>query len=403
MTSNRSPISVGELIISGALEMSDGYRTKRAEYAGSGFRIVRVADVSNGAVKLDGPDFVSESFAPYIGSKAGQPGDILLTTKGTVGRVAVMPQTEERVVYSPQLCYFRVAEGLTLDREYFRYWFSSPEFLWQASRRMNNTDMAAYINLADIRSLKLTLPPINQQRAIAEVLGALDDKIAANTKLTSTAGQLAGMIYDVDTADLETRPMSDVLCPVLGGTPPRSRHDFWAGDRLWASAKDITGADFGVVLDTDEKITDLAVISTKAKPLPTGSVILTARGTVGAVARLAEPASFNQSCYGFVPGAVPPGVLYFSVLRATQRAKEIAHGSVFDTITMKTFDHLTFPNFDGAALASTELRISPLLATISASVTENRILTLTRDALLPQLMSGKLTVKEAGQLVSAAV
>ena len=51
---------------------------------------------------------------------------------------------------------------------------------------MNNTDMAAYINLADIRSLILRLPDLDEQRAIAEVLGALDDKIAANTKIVAT-------------------------------------------------------------------------------------------------------------------------------------------------------------------------------------------------------------------------
>jgi len=64
---------------------------------------------------------------------------------------------------------------------------------------------------------------------------------------------------------------------------------------------------------------------------------------------------------------------------------------------------LSFPNFDNAAQASTELRVSPLLATISASVTENRGLAAARDALLPQLMSGKLRARDAEELVSAVV
>ena len=196
--------------------------------------------------------------------------------------------------------------------------------------------------------------------------------------------------------------MSEVLNPILGGTPPRSRTDFWDGDQLWASAKDITGAEFGVVTNTDEKITDVAVADTKAKPLPKGSVILTARGTVGAVARLAAPASFNQSCYGFVPGDIPPGVLYFAIMRATLRAKEIAHGSVFDTITMKTFDHLGFPAFPSDAMFSTEAEIAPLLENVAAAVVENSCLTATRDALLPQLMSGKLRVKDAEKVLENA-
>ncbi|MET4095223.1 hypothetical protein ABIB51_002149 [Arthrobacter sp. UYCu712] len=120
----------------------------------------------------------------------------------------------------------------------------------------------------------------------------------------SAVSPLGGLIYDSVVAELATHPMSDVLDPILGSTPARARTDFWNGDRFWASAKDITGAQFGVVTNTAETITKLAVTGTKAKPLPTGSVILTARGTVGAVARLAMPSSFNQSCYGFIPGAV---------------------------------------------------------------------------------------------------
>ena len=397
------PTSVGQLVADAALEFGDGYRTKRSEHGLPGYRIIRVADVAENNINFDGPDFVSNDFGKAIGSKVGQSGDILLTTKGTVGRVAVMPDTTERVVYSPQLCYFRVRNSHVISPRFLRFWFSSPEFWSQAADRMNNTDMAAYINMADVRSLKVSLPNIETQRAIAEVLGALDDKIAANTKLAATAHALAAHIYDCFTSSLDSVPMSRVLSPVLGGTPPRSREDFWAGDQLWASAKDITGAEFSTVVDTDEKISCSAVEKTKAKPLPAGSVILTARGTVGAVARLAVPASFNQSCYGFVPGVVPPGVLYFSIVHATQRAKAIAHGSVFDTITMKTFDHLEFPDFEGDTMANTEAKIAPLLETITGAVLENHKLATTRDALLPQLMSGKLRVKDVESLVSVAI
>lgn len=397
-----SRVSIGELCAAGVLQIGDGYRTKRSEHAQHGYRIIRVADVMDGAISFTGPDFVSEKYAKAIGTKAGKPRDILLTTKGTVGRVAVLPDTNEQVVYSPQLCFFRVMDAEVVDPAFLRYWFSSAEFWHQAADRMNNTDMAAYINLADIRSLKLTVPDISEQRSIAEVLGALDDKITANTKLATTSSELAGLVYDSSATRFGTRPMSEVLTPVLGGTPARSRADFWGGDQLWASAKDITGAQFGVVLSTDEKITEAAMAGTKAKPLPAGSVILTARGTVGAVARLAAPASFNQSCYGFVPGDIPPGVLYFAITRAMLRAKEIAHGSVFDTITMKTFDHLPFPDFDSEALTVTEGKIGPLLETVVAVVRENSSLAATRDTLLPQLMSGKLRVNDTEKVLENA-
>ena len=259
---------------------------------------------------------------------------------------------------------------------------------------------AAQQNLSGktIRQFRFLTPPISEQRAIAEVLGALDDKIAANSMKASTAEQLAGVLFDKVSVDLNKIPVSQVLTPILGGTPNRKNPEFWGGQVHWASAKDVTSAPHSVVADTEEKITRMATEQTKAKPLPIGGVIVTARGTVGAVARLALPTSFNQSCYGFSPSELPPGLLYFSILRAAQRAKSLSHGSVFDTITMKTFDHLFIPDF-GESAEKMEHQIAPLLETVDSSIKENKTLVSMRDALLPQLMSGKIRVREAEAVV----
>lgn len=254
------------------------------------------------------------------------------------------------------------------------------------------------LNTKILENVPLQLPSFTEQQNVAKILAALDDKIAANTHQARLAEELAGNLFDRAVALLPLQPMSTILTPILGGTPSRSSLEFWNGKDLWASARDITGAPFSVVLDTEEKITSTAVERTKAKPLPAGSVILTARGTVGAVARLGVPASFNQSCYGFLPEGIPPSLLYFSVLRATDQAKTLVHGSVFDTITKRTFDHLLIPEF-GEAANSLESELSPLLDLVTACVHENRHLEATRDVLLPQLMSGKLRVKDAEKVV----
>jgi len=258
------------------------------------------------------------------------------------------------------------------------------------------------LNTGILGRLPLTVPSLAEQRAIAEVLGALDDKIAANTALAEKTEAFGSLVYDTMSAVWPRVPMSSVLEPILGGTPPRAREDYWKdGDQLWISARDISSAPNRMVVDTAEKITRGAVAGTKAKALPSGSVILTARGTVGEVGRLARPASFNQSCYGFRPDVVPPGLLYFSILRATERAKAVAHGSVFDTITKTTFEHLDFA-WDNDQAAAAEGAVSPVLDVVTAAVNENRMLASTRDALLPQLMSGKLRMRDAEAAASEA-
>lgn len=260
---------------------------------------------------------------------------------------------------------------------------------------------AAGIRLSELAKLAVPSPPLAEQQAIAEVLGTLDDKIAANLTLAASAEQLASTIYASETAFWNRVPSSRVLEPVLGGTPSRVRDDFWAdGDIPWVTVRDVTAAPSHVVSETAENITATAVSQTKSKPLPTGSVILTARGTVGEVARLARPAAFNQSCYGFRAGLVPPSILFFSLLGAAERARAVSHGSVFDTITKATFDHIDIP-WEPELVGNLEERLAPLLACVSAATQENRVLAETRDTLLPQLLSGRLRVRGTDATASA--
>lgn len=147
--------TVGELMAEGALAFSDGYRTRADQLGSSGFRIVRVADIEQGFISVDNPDFVRSEYLAQIGQKLGYPGDVLVTTKGTIGRVAVVLDVAEPIVYSPQICFFRPRADSWLTSAYLATWLRSEDFSRQAAFRMHKTDMAPYINLADIRSLEV--------------------------------------------------------------------------------------------------------------------------------------------------------------------------------------------------------------------------------------------------------
>ncbi|GGU46929.1 hypothetical protein GCM10010178_44240 [Lentzea flava] len=174
-----TPITIGELADRGVLAQGDGYRTKQAEHGQPGFRILRAGDIRDGRVVPEGTDFVSESYARQIGQKASRPNDIVMTTKGSVGRVAVVPPDLETVVYSPQICYFRVLSEDALDRGYLAAWFRSSDLQTQASQLMFKSDMAPYINLRDIRSLTVPVPSRTEQRKQGELQRSLLDIIHA--------------------------------------------------------------------------------------------------------------------------------------------------------------------------------------------------------------------------------
>lgn len=189
--------TIGALADDGVLEFSDGYRTRKDQLADEGYRILRVADVHDGWVGSNGKDFVATDNAKKIGQKFARQGDLLLTTKGTIGRIAIVPELhDELLVYSPQLCYFRVRDLGTVDPRYLRYWFASTKAKHQIHSMSSSTDMAPYLSLRDIRSLRVDLPGVGQQRAIGEVLGAIDDKIAAINSVSIRAGDYAAGLFE---------------------------------------------------------------------------------------------------------------------------------------------------------------------------------------------------------------
>jgi type I restriction enzyme S subunit len=167
-------VSLAEVVMRGWLQLGDGYRTKRSEHGKPGLRILRAGDIGRDSIRPLGGDFVSNDFRASIGAKASQPGDIVMTTKGTVGRVAVVPSGMEQVVYSPQLCYFRVLDPTRLVSGFLSAWFRSNDLQRQAEARMFKSDMAPYINLMDVQSMAIPLAPLADQRRIGEAQSALE-------------------------------------------------------------------------------------------------------------------------------------------------------------------------------------------------------------------------------------
>lgn len=404
--------TIRELADSGALTFGDGYRTKRGEHGTPGFRILRVADVADGRVHLDSPDFVSEEYARAIGSKLSQTGDVLLTTKGTVGRVAIYPTNAERSVYSPQLCYFRVLQPSVIDPRYLSYWFKSEAFVRQAAHRANNTDMAAYINLRDIASLTLDLPGAQEQRAIAEVLGALDDKIAANQRAVQLADELARAEFragltsaqHLATTTLGTLVAEGVLELGDGYRTKRSEHAD-AGYRI-VRAGDVTDGEVQLT-GTDYVSADYEKQIGRKRVMP-GDVVLTTKGTVGRVAVVPpeiEPATYSpQLCFFRVLDQARLSASYLAGwfksddLQA-QIAVRMFKSDMAPYVNLQDIRTLEIPALDFLTQSEVGERQRVLQEFIHSAQRESDRLAAARDELLPLLMSGRIRVKDAEKSV----
>jgi type I restriction enzyme S subunit len=136
--------------------------------------------------------------------------------------------------------------------------------------------------------------------------------------------------------------LSDITEIIGGGTPKTTMPKYWDGDIPWLSVVDFNNGR-KLVFDTEKKITKKGLEESSTKLLKKGQLILSARGTVGALAMLDRDMAFNQSCYGLnaKPYITFNDYLYYLLRDNIATLTGQAHGAVFDTITRDTFDHIT--------------------------------------------------------------
>ena len=133
---------------------------------------------------------------------------------------------------------------------------------------------------------------------------------------------------------------TDLATIIGGGTPKTSVPEYWSGEIPWLSVKDFVSVT-KYVYDTEKHISELGLLNSSTKLLEKNDIVISARGTVGAMAMIPDPMCFNQSCFGLRGNnIVDKNFLYYLTRTKVDELRKTAHGSVFDTITRETFDNL---------------------------------------------------------------
>src|SRR5690606_9370337 len=107
----------------------------------------------------------------------------------------LVPDDAPPFVCSPQTTFWRTRDEQRLNRKYLYAFLRSPAFHAQLATRAGETDMAPYVSLTSQRGLVILLPPISEQRAIAHILGTLDDKIELNRRMSETLEAMARALF----------------------------------------------------------------------------------------------------------------------------------------------------------------------------------------------------------------
>jgi type I restriction enzyme S subunit len=216
-----------------------------------------------------------------------------------------------------------------------------------------------YINWPDLAPYEFDLPPINEQREIAELLlgvelthlqwrrcrRRLHDAHAAAARSYLNLG-LAGEPQETD--DVPLKRIGDLYTVRSGATPNRSKHTqyFEGGDIPWVKTLDLNEA---LITSTDEMITDLALRDTACRVFPENTILVAMYGgfnQIGRTGLLGTKAATNQAISALTEPKTPlePRFIH-AVLRAVRpRWRRVAASSRKDpNITKSDIENLLVP------------------------------------------------------------
>jgi type I restriction enzyme S subunit len=160
-------MTVAELQVAGALLVEDGNhgenRPRPDEFSTEGIQFIRAADMDSGRVLFERAQRINEVARQRVRKGIGAGGDVLLSHKGKVGKVAYVPLDAPSFVCSPQTTFWRVKDLKQLSRRYIYFYLLSRPFREQLDSRKGETDMADYVSMTTQRTLTVTVPPLAEQ------------------------------------------------------------------------------------------------------------------------------------------------------------------------------------------------------------------------------------------------
>jgi type I restriction enzyme S subunit len=167
------------------------------EYTTSGVPLLRGVNVNHGRFYDDGFVFISEETADRLSKFESYPEDVLLVHKGTLGQIGLMPKKRKYHRYIMGNSMLRVrCDPTKLIPEYLYYWLCSREGQHYLFSRVSQVGVPQIQRpLTTLREASLPVPPPDEQKAIAHILGTLDDKIELNQQMNHTLEAIARTIF----------------------------------------------------------------------------------------------------------------------------------------------------------------------------------------------------------------
>lgn len=358
-----------------------GSQLHKEDYVDAGTPIVTVEHLGRRKLSNKNVPFVSESDAHRLSKYSLEQGDIVFSRVGSVDRCSQVSENEAGWLFSGRCLRVRPNDSM-IDPDYLYYFLTLPktqEFI----RAIAVGATMPSINTSLLGEVDIDLPPLSEQVGIAKGLGALDDKIAANSRIIKIATHLnINLVEKAVTKELEHLQN---LADITMGSSPKGEflNEEGIGEPFFQGVRD-----FGELFPSERVFAEKAVRTAQE-----GDILFAVRAPIGEVNIAERPCVIGRGIAAIRGKQSHLGLFY--LLKGHPELWETykSSGTVFAGINKSDLHNAVIPVLrDSEKL---EQQLTPIHERAMHALRESQALARTRDELLPLLMSGRITVGEA--------
>jgi type I restriction enzyme S subunit len=396
---------------------------------------------SDGAIDESKFTFIDEKTHKKLARSQLRVGNVLFSMAGVyLGKTAVV-LPKHLPANTNQAVGIITLDESKADSRFIHYTLQSPACRAWVMRSAAQSAQPNF-NLQEIGSLPIPALSLAEQRAIAETLGVLDDRIDNLRETNATLEAIAqarftwGLVVFApvratadgrdpvgvppEVADLfpsefvdsevgeipkgwRWSKLDDISEVGIGKTPPRKEPHWFSEDSndvRWVSIRDM-GEAGTFISSTSEYLTEAAIGRFNVRRVPAHTVLLSFKLTVGRVAITDGEMTTNEAIAHFKLGHDSPlsSEFIYLYLKQFQYSNLSSTSSIADAVNSKTVKAIPILVPDGATANAFQEHVKGIFQRIKANQEEMRTLTELRDTLLPRLMSGKLRIPESQETV----
>lgn len=302
-----------------------------------GPKFLRITDIQDGAVNWDSVPWCDCDERSASDSRL-RPGDIVFARTGaTTGKSFLIRGCPANAVFASYLIRVRLNDAA--EPGFVSHFFQTHDYWAQITKSARGLAQPG-VNATTLKALRVPLPPLPEQRRIAEILDKADALRAKRRAALAQLDTLTQSIFLDMFGDPATNPKGWLREPLTsachcysGGTPAKENPENWTGSLPWFSPKDLKQHD---LFDSEDHINESIPSTTSLRLLPADTVAIVVRGMILAhtfpVSVLRVPATVNQDLKALLPRKPIDAQFLAHCLRvqssrALGQVSESAHGT----------------------------------------------------------------------------